>query len=174
MKIFLVGFMGAGKTTIGKRIAELLQFPFIDLDEAITTELGESISSCFETKGEFFFRQKESYCLKNITEKNIVIATGGGTLCDDGNLSYMNENGLIVYLNCSEESLFKRLSAIPNNRPLLKNILPENLKKYISETLRERKKYYEKSDVIFNEISNDVNQNATAIITEIKPLIYGK
>ncbi|HBX52973.1 MAG: hypothetical protein A2275_07225 [Bacteroidetes bacterium RIFOXYA12_FULL_35_11] len=174
MRIFLVGFMGSGKTTIGKILAEKLQYAFVDLDEVIESDLGESIHTCFETKGELYFRQKETICLKEIIEENIVIATGGGTPCFNDNLSYLKENGLLVYLNCSVDFLFYRLSAITNQRPLLKNIESEDFKNYISETLLQRETYYKNADIIYNVISNDLTQNTTNIINEINPLIYGK
>src|SRR5437773_11285939 len=97
--IFLMGFMGSGKTFFGKQLAQLLNYEFIDLDELIGKNEGATIAEIFFSKGEAYFRSKESSLLKSLSQnENAVIATGGGTPCFHDNMKWMNEHGITVYL----------------------------------------------------------------------------
>ncbi len=111
MKIYLIGFMGCGKTHWGKQLSQKLNIPFFDLDEEIVTEEGKSIIEIFAAHGEEYFRQKEKDVLYTVTEKyhSFVMATGGGTPCFYNNIEYMNRKGTSVWFNCSVECLFVRL-----------------------------------------------------------------
>src|SRR5215217_1973749 len=108
--VFLIGFMGSGKTFVGKKLAQLLKTTFIDLDEVIEKSEEKTISQIFSQNGEEFFRERESHYLKSLSERsNVVIATGGGTPCFHDNMKWMNENGITIYLKAKSEILFDRL-----------------------------------------------------------------
>ena len=112
MKIFLIGFMGCGKTHWGQQLGKKLNLPFFDLDEQIVTEEGKSITEIFAAHGEEYFRQKEKDVLYTLTENHhsFVLACGGGTPCFYNNIDYMNKQGSTVWINCSTSCLFERLN----------------------------------------------------------------
>ena len=145
MLIFLTGFMGAGKTTAGKKVAALLNYTFIDLDALIEKETGKTISELFSIS-ESHFRDIESKILVKTAEaNNAVIATGGGTPCFKDNMKWMNEHGVTVYIKLAAGSLFHRLAASKKDRPLLQKKGDVALMEYIMETLRYREVYYSQS-----------------------------
>jgi len=153
MKIFLIGFMGSGKTHWGKLLAEKLQLPFFDLDTVITEKENKTISEIFADKGEEFFRYREKEVLEELVKENehFILSSGGGTPCFFNNISFMKKNGTVVWLNTSVEILKQRLLKERMSRPLIKNIGETQLKAYIIRKLGERKIYYEQADVIVNE-----------------------
>ncbi|MEO5674316.1 MAG: shikimate kinase [Chitinophagales bacterium] len=165
-RIFLIGFMGSGKTFLGKQLAQLLNYEFIDLDEAIEKEGGVSIAEIFSANGEEYFRNEESSVLKSISQKqNVVVATGGGTPCFYDNMKWMNDHGLTVYLKLTPEFLFQRLKPETLHRPLLSGKSEEQLKFYISSKLDERKPYYAMSHITVK--ANEIAAPAIAtLITE--------
>lgn len=122
MRIFLVGPMGSGKSTLGVALAERLQLPFIDLDRVIEAREGLTISALFQEKGEAYFRQCESDELQTIiqTTQAAVIATGGGTPCFHDNMKLMNAAGVTFYLHCSIETLQHRIEGTSDERPVLR------------------------------------------------------
>src|SRR5688500_7831796 len=110
MKIFLLGYMGCGKSSAGKKLANKLGFEFIDLDEMIEKQYQKSVSEIFETEGENKFREYEHNCLKGLLDKeNIVISLGGGTPCYYNNMELINTHGTSIYLKMSTEVLASRL-----------------------------------------------------------------
>ncbi len=119
--IFLTGFMGAGKTSIGVQLAQQMKVPFIDMDREIETTCGSSISNIFKEKGEEYFRKQEELCLEKIIQnnENAVIATGGGVIKSEKNRSLMKKNGLTVFLDVSLENIIRRIGHT-THRPLLK------------------------------------------------------
>lgn len=118
MLIFLTGFMGVGKTTYGKELAQLLNLPFFDLDEEIEKEEQTSIASLFES-GETFFREREKSALqKLLKQKEAVIALGGGTFCSYANSKLLLQNGIVIYLYTPWQELYPAIKNLPN-RPLL-------------------------------------------------------
>ncbi len=150
MKIFLIGFMGVGKTTIGKKLAELLHYSFFDLDKEIENYTKKSISEIFEKDGEKYFREIESFILKSfLNHKNAVISTGGGTPCFFDHMDWMNENGLTTYIKASEDFIYHRLSHAKKPRPLLKDFSEEKLKNFIHAKLEERNSVYKKCQIIY-------------------------
>lgn len=141
--------MGAGKTTVGKKMAGLLNFSFIDLDQLIESETHETTDALFE-KGESKFREIEAHVLRTtLSNTPTVIATGGGTPCFKDNMKWMNENGLTVYLKLAAGSLYHRLASAKKNRPLLKGKGDVALMEYIMETLAWREPYYRQSRYTF-------------------------
>lgn len=141
-KIILVGYMGSGKTTIGKELADNLQIPFIDLDQYIEVKEQLKITDIFDKKGEVYFRKKEHMYLKELMERteNFVLSLGGGTPCYANNHLYLQSTDVeSIYLKASITTLEKRLT-ISTNRPLLKHVT--NLKEYIAQHLFERNYFY--------------------------------
>ena len=147
--IILVGFMGSGKTTFGKELAEKLNYRFIDTDQEIEQLVGMSIDTLFKTKGEAYFRQLERQYLREVKLNNTVLSTGGGMPCYYDNMEYLNKIGVTVYLEYSSEELFNRLKEDQSNRPLLQNQSEEEMFKTIETLLAKRKPYYLKAQTIF-------------------------
>ena len=151
MKIFLIGFMGCGKTYWGKRWSETSGIDFFDIDEMVEQEQGKSAAEIFQKDGEDHFRDLETIALKSFVNKdNMIVACGGGTPCYNDNVSWMNENGTSVYLKSSPQNIFKRLTAETETRPLIKNLQGEELLFYITEKIRERDFFYHQAKVILN------------------------
>ncbi|MBC8052050.1 MAG: AAA family ATPase [Sphingobacteriaceae bacterium] len=143
MKIFLIGFMGSGKTTLGKRLALKLGYRFIDMDKEIETATNMSISQYFSDFGEDAFRETENKILKSSDlPVDAIIATGGGAPCFFDNLEWMNKNGLTIYLSLSPKALALRLANATDERPILKNLKGELLEAFIAERLKARDSFY--------------------------------
>ncbi len=137
--IYLVGLMGAGKTTIGRQLAKNLGLPFYDSDKAIEESTGVDIPTIFEFEGENGFRDREQKMLQQLTQLNgIVLATGGGAILREENRQLLKENGFIVYLQCSVDRIFERTRR-DTQRPLLKT---ENPKERIETLFTEREPLY--------------------------------
>ena len=143
MLIYLIGFMGSGKSSVGKQLAKKLDHDFIDFDELIEEQSGKKISEIFKGDGEQTFRNTETEILKSISEfKDTVISTGGGTPCFYDNMKLMNETGITVYIRMSEGSLFHRLAQSKTNRPLIDGLTDLKLMDFIRDILPEREHFY--------------------------------
>ncbi|MET0393687.1 MAG: shikimate kinase [Chitinophagaceae bacterium] len=153
MKIFLIGFMGSGKTHWGLRLSKKLSIPFYDLDEQIVEQEGKSVNEIFEANGEEYFRQLEKETLHIITESHdsLVMACGGGTPCYFNNIEYMNQAGTTVWLDTPVAMLFERLLKGKAKRPLLKDLSDEQLRSYIIKKFSDRKIYYEQAGITIQE-----------------------
>ena len=157
MRIFLIGFMGSGKSLLGKQLAEKLKFQFIDLDKYIEEKGKKNIEEIFQKNGEDYFRKIESkYLVETIHFENTVIACGGGTPCFYKNMNWLNKNGTTVYLKLSTEILHERLLPIKNNRPLLAHLKDEELMDFIEGKLKEREKFYLKSKFVIENPTTDI------------------
>ncbi len=152
MEVFLIGFMGSGKSTAGKRLASRMQYEFLDVDEIIREGENATIEEIFQQKGEPYFRQLETQYLRDLPggDKNYVIATGGGLPCHDGNMKFMNERGITVYLRMSPGQLFYRLKHAKKDRPVLKNRTDEEMVEYIEELLKQREYFYNEAHIIYD------------------------
>lgn len=150
MLIYLVGFMGCGKSTIGKKLANRLGYHFIDLDIYIEQKYMSPIAAIFQKQGEAHFRQLESKSLHEIQGFGQVIATGGGTACFYDNMDWMNRQGTTIYLELSPEALFSRLVNVKYKRPSTKDLSDEELKQFIIQKLDERKPFYEQAQLQLN------------------------
>ena len=161
-KIFLLGFMGSGKSTHGKRLARLLNRPFIDLDHYIERKENKSIGEIFTKEGENHFRDLEKLYLNQVISRyaQSVISLGGGTPCFNDNMNTILKNGLPIYIQMSPEALFNRISNSTNERPLLKGKTKEQSLDFINETLTEREKYYIKALIKVNGIDLTANKLA--------------
>jgi shikimate kinase len=153
MKIFLVGFMGCGKTHWGKLLSHKLQTPFFDLDEKIVEHEGKDISEIFSEMGEEYFRMLEKEVLHLITESHdtFIMACGGGTPCFFNNIDYMKRQGTTVWINCSADCLYQRLVKEKDQRPLIRSIPDNELRSFIIKKFADRKIFYQQADVILNE-----------------------
>lgn len=153
MRIFLIGFMGSGKTHWGKQVAQRLHLPFYDLDEVIVEVEKRSIPDIFGESGEEYFRSKERDTLEKIVDENtnMVLSCGGGTPCFFNNIEFMKKYGTTVWLNTHVDVLLHRLMKERMQRPLLKDLKDDELKHFIIRKLNERRMYYELADVIIDK-----------------------
>ena len=146
MIIFLIGFMGCGKSYVGRNLAPLLGFEYIDVDKYIEEKEGLTIKEIFEQKGEDYFRLQEKEFIAQVdSEENLVVSTGGGAPCFFDNMDVMNEKGLTIYLNRNKEKTIWRLLKGQYKRPLIANLNQEELEKFYDERLESRKPFYEKA-----------------------------
>jgi shikimate kinase len=157
-RIYIIGFMGSGKTTAGKKLASLLGWSFIDLDKRIEEYAGKTIPEIFSQSGEDYFRIIETQLLRNLKMcTKTVISTGGGTPCYIDNMDYMIETGLTIYLKLTPAELKSRLSQSKGKRPLIKDLDQNELTSFIKEKLAVREKWYERSDITMDGIDLDIN-----------------
>lgn len=145
-RIILMGYMGSGKTTVGRALAKDLNMPFYDLDWYIESRMRKTVKQIFDERGEDGFRVIERNMLHEVAEfENIVVSCGGGTPCFFDNIDYLNQQGETVYLKCTPEVLHKHLSMGKTVRPLLLNKTPEQVKTYIEEQQQVREPFYSKA-----------------------------
>lgn len=160
MRVYLTGFMGAGKTTIGKKLAKLLNFSFIDTDVAIEKNLKLKINDIFNIHGEDFFRLLEKETLRDTLKfEDVIIATGGGIIGHSGNAEFMMANGLVVFIEIPIEEITLRLLKDKNKRPLLKNFESDkDLMEFIVTTYNARVRDYEKAHLKFDGLVIKTNK----------------
>ena len=145
-RIILIGYMGSGKTTVGKALSKETGMMFYDLDWYIESRMRKTVSQIFAERGEEGFRQIEYNMLHEVAEfEDVIISCGGGTPCFFDNMDYVNQQGDVVYLKATPETLYKHLMMAKVERPLLKDKSPEELIAYITEHLKERSPFYEKA-----------------------------
>ena len=145
-RIILVGYMGSGKTTVGKALSKETGMMFYDLDWYIESRMRKTVSEIFAERGEEAFRKIEYNMLHEVAEfEDVIISCGGGTPCFFDNMEYLNQQGDVVYLKATPETLYKHLLMAKVERPLLKDKSPEELIAYITEHLKERAPFYEKA-----------------------------
>ncbi|MGI6572284.1 MAG: shikimate kinase [Fermentimonas sp.] len=142
-RVFIVGYMGSGKTTVGRRLARLLSLQFIDLDAFIEGKYRETVSQLFKEWGEEGFRELEQQALREVAEfENVVVSTGGGTPCFFDNMALMNRSGTTVYLQAEPGELAHRLISSRTVRPLIAGKSKEELVSFITVHLAQRERYY--------------------------------
>ena len=146
VRVILIGYMGAGKTTIGKALAQDLGVTFYDLDWYISNRMRKTIAQIFEERGEDGFRQIERNMLHEVAEfEDVIISCGGGTPCFFDNIDYMNQQAPVVYLKAGPDVLFKHLAMSKNDRPLLRGKSQEELIAFIKDQLEKREPFYTKA-----------------------------
>lgn len=150
-RIFIIGYMGSGKTTVGKRLAKALSLEFIDLDAYIQSKYRKTIPQLFEEKGEEGFRELEHLMLREVaTFENVVISTGGGAPCFFDNMELMNSAGITIYLQAEPKELADRLVASKTVRPLIAGKSREELVSFITKHLAQREPFYNTARVIYD------------------------
>lgn len=159
--IFLIGFMGSGKSHEGQLLSQKTGLPFIDLDEWIQQQEGRTISEIFNTDGEIYFRNYEAAQLQlacaSFSEDFVIhiggnqlkgiVATGGGTPCFHGNMEWMNAHGISIWLNLPIAVLAERLKSEKAKRPLIAELKEEELMGFIEKKMEDRKTYYSKANI---------------------------
>lgn len=166
--LYIIGFMGSGKTTAGKKLASSLGWSFIDLDRKIEKDSGMKISEIFAIHGEDYFRNTEAEILRTLSHKtNAIVSTGGGTPCYNNNMKFMLETGLTVYLKLTAAQLVSRLISSKDERPLIKNLTGDDLQIFIEEKLAQRSEWYEKSQLIIDGFDLDIGFLKSQVISRL-------
>ena len=150
-KIYLVGFMGCGKSTLGRKLAKSMGWDFVDLDDYIEEKEQQSISDMFSENGEAYFRNLETLTLKETKDwTKTVISCGGGTPCFNNNIDLINDQGFSIFINLTPEVLVDRLQGEKDKRPLIAKLSDSELLSFIQDKLSERLKFYNSSKMIFD------------------------
>ncbi len=171
-RIILIGYMGSGKTTVGKALSKETGMMFYDLDWYIESRMRKTVSQIFAEKGEEGFRQIEYNMLHEVAEfEDVIISCGGGTPCFFDNMDYLNQQGDVVYLKATPETLYKHLLMAKVERPLLKDKTPEELIAYITEHLKEREPFYGKARHILDVNVLDNYDKIAISVERIKSLL---
>ena len=172
MLIFLIGYMGCGKSSIGRPLAVRLGVPFVDMDTEIERREGMKVSEIFASKGEPYFRQVEREVLAELCAmERGVVATGGGVPCGEGNMERMNAAGLTIYFKMSPEKLVRRLEHGRDKRPLIRNMDDAQLLAYITENLARREQFYGKAGLVIacDHISDEYIARHIELYLENRP-----
>ncbi|MBS1659981.1 MAG: shikimate kinase [Bacteroidetes bacterium] len=168
MKIFLIGFMGSGKTHWGKQLSAKLGIPFFDLDSVIVEKEGMSVSEVFAKKGEEYFRYQEKETLEEVIEgtESFILSCGGGTPCFFNNIELMKKNGKVIWLNTSVDILKDRLFRERTTRPLISDVDDAELRRFIIKKLSERRMYYQQADVTVPEENTNLEELIQLLLNE--------
>lgn len=163
MKIFLIGFMGSGKTFWGRIWSQKLNLDFYDLDEVIEKKEGKTIAAIFEKEGEDLFRTIEAKVLRSFAEKvNCIIACGGGTACFADNVQWMNESGTTIYLSATPPYILSRVKEEKDKRPLINKHNEAELLFFIEQKLKEREPFYTQAKITLPV--SELNENSLSTI----------
>ncbi len=163
-RIYLLGFMGSGKTTHGKTIARMMGYDFVDMDKWIEETTGLTVPEIFNTQGEPWFREQERRAIVELSKRErVVIATGGGAPCHGDNMELMKQSGLTIYLKLSPEALLSRLKVSKNKRPLLEGKSEEEMRQTIKEMLHQREPFYNNADMIIDGLERVTERVVNAI-----------
>ncbi len=159
MILFVIGYMGSGKSTVGRQLAEKLNMDFTDLDAFIENKAQKTISEVFAEKGEIYFRKLEREALlEQFKTENCVIAVGGGTPCYYDNMDLMNQNGKTIYLRGGVGTLASRLISEKKNRPMISHLPDDEIPEFIAKHLFERSGFYNKAQLIVDIEKLEVNE----------------
>jgi len=163
--VFLIGYMGVGKTTVGKKLAKYFEVDFVDTDRIIERKFSCSVSEYFEKFGEDSFRIEEQKVLKNIINdsEGVIVSVGGGLPCFLGNMELMNTSGITVYLKRPSKELFQRLKQGKSKRPLIAEMSDEQLLVFIEHSLKSREKYYSQALLTADRNSQEPEELAKLI-----------
>ncbi len=154
--IYLIGFMGSGKSYTGKLMADFFNLPYLDLDQFIEESCHLPIPEIFNKYGEAGFRELESlYLRKTLDFKNTIISCGGGTPCFNENMSWIKQYGMSIYLKATPTLLYKRLNKQKAGRPLISKMSDSDLKNFIARKVEEREYYYNQADYVSLQLKNE-------------------
>lgn len=157
MRIYLIGYMGCGKSTLGRRLSEYLDLQFVDMDHYIEMRNLKTIPQIFAEEGESEFRNKERKALEELSEfTDTIIATGGGAPCFFDNINLMNDTGKTIYININPSILADRLLKSKTERPLIKGKSKDELVAFIDETLKKRNQFYKQAKFEITEPDIDL------------------
>ena len=171
-RIILIGYMGAGKTTVGRALSKELGIPCYDLDWYIENRRRKTVSEIFAEQGEEGFRKIEHNMLHEVAEfEDVIISCGGGTPCFYDNIDYMNQQGQVVYLKATPEVLYQHLIMGKGDRPLLKGKSKEELMTFITEQLKQRETFYSKAQYTFDVNVMDNNEKINTTIEKLCELL---
>ena len=171
-RIVLIGYMGSGKTTVGRALAKEIDLPFYDLDWYIESRMRKKVSQIFAEQGEEGFRRIERNMLHEVAEfENIVISCGGGTPCFFDNMDYLNQQAQVVYLKAQPEVLHKHLLMGKGDRPLLKGKTPDELITFIRQQLESREPYYNKARYTLDVSLMDNTEKIKITIEKLRELL---
>ena len=171
-RIILLGYMGAGKTTVGKALSKDLGMMFYDLDWYIESRMHMTVKEIFDEKGEEGFRKIESNMLHEVAEfEDVIISCGGGTPCFFDNMDYMNRQGETIYLKATPDVLYKHLKMGRTVRPLLLNKTPEETQAFIREQLQQRESFYMKAHHVIDVNLMDNFEKIKITVAEVKRLL---
>jgi shikimate kinase len=171
-RIILVGYMGSGKTTVGRALAKAVGLQFYDLDWYIESRRRKTVAQIFAEQGEAGFREIERNMLHEVAEfENVVISCGGGTPCFFDNMEYMNQQGDVIWLKADADVLYKHLLMGKTERPLLKGKTPEELICFINEQLEKREPFYSKARHVIDVSLMDTYEKINITVTKAKELL---
>jgi shikimate kinase len=162
--IFLTGFMGAGKTSVGKQLGKRLGLLVVDTDKMIEQKVGKSVNEIFAKEGESAFRKYERELLRTLPLENIVITTGGGMVIQKENRDWMKKHGIVIYLHCEPEEILRRLAS-DETRPLLKQ---PNKQEQIKRLLTERLPYYQEAHFMIHTTNKTIEEIVDDIVVMLK------
>jgi shikimate kinase len=159
MRIYLIGYMGSGKSTLGKKLAKHARLQFIDMDHYIEKRNCKTVPQIFAEEGEAEFRKKERNALEELSAfSDVVIATGGGAPCFFDNVDLMNRTGKTIYLNIDPKILADRLMKSKTERPLIKGKSEEELVAFIGENLTKRNEFYMQAHYQITQPNADLDE----------------
>ena len=171
-RIILLGYMGAGKTTVGKALAKALNLQFYDLDWYIENRMHMTVKQIFDERGEEGFRKIEHNMLHEVAEfEDVVISCGGGTPCFFDNIDYMNQQGETVYLKATPDVLYGHLKMGRTVRPLLLNKTPDEVKDFVSRKLAEREPFYTKAKHVIDVSLMDNYEKIAITVDNVRRLL---
>lgn len=175
-RIYLTGFMGSGKSTIGPILANTLGYDFADVDKAIERQVGKTVKEIFQDYGEEYFRKLERALIEDLrTKDHIVISLGGGTIADPVNFPVIRESGILVYLRTAPDQLFKRLQN-KTDRPVLVDMAGDRLdedvlRQRIQELYTRREHFYQQADIVIPTDEHRVGITVDEIVKRLTDLI---
>jgi shikimate kinase len=159
MIIFLIGFMGSGKSTTGKKLAGRLGYSFLDTDKQIVKQFDMSVNEIFDRLGENKFRESEVNLLNElILRYNLVVSTGGGLACHGNNMDVINRHGISVYLKVSPSALYQRLVTRKYKRPLIRDLSDAELRIFIEQKIKEREPFYSRAKYVVKGLDVDLDE----------------
>lgn len=164
MRIYLIGYMGSGKSTLGRQLAKALNLSYIDLDKYIEERNCKTVAQLFAKDGEDVFRKKEKSAISEVSQfTNVIIATGGGAPCFFDNMEIMNQTGITIFLDVAPHELARRLFISRTERPLIKGKSKEELMQFIEENLQKRRPFYSQAQIHIKESPQMTEQILTIL-----------